>query len=620
MLVSIVTPTTGNPLFRQATESIQNQDYPDIEHIIVIDGKEREARTHQALEGIAFKKTTHRLCLPFATGKDRYNGHRIYGLASYLINGDYIVFLDEDNWLDRHHIASLVELTLEQELDWAYSLRKIFDSTGSFITLDDCDSLGKWPGFVHESDYHIDTSCFFIKKQIAVQLSPIWYRKYRQPGILTPDAALCRSLLQEFPNCDTTGLYTVNYRAGSSDFSVGSSYFLYGNARMRKRYPNTYPWRKEISQFDYRDSLKETLSLRKINLIACPDWRQPEADLSQAISVCFQQLCQQPHPQEIALLLFSQPEQEEKATAILWDCMMEVLSQLEGEAELESNHLPEINIVAGLSPMRLRSLRLLLSGRLRLMPEDTDTIAQLQLASIPCVTPSNLTPLLANQKPAPAQQAKAFCDCFDPSIPVTPGNIFLIVSHPGAGLETLADSLQQHPQLFWAGEIFHANATHPDSAYASQLAAPKTSFDLLCLSDFLNACTLRQPGKKIGFSVFPPPLHQLDREEIAVLIESGYQLIFLHHQNLFEAFSSLQTSGHSLHSQAAQNDAVHWIQATENDLVFVRAKLKQRSQPYLTIASEELHSDELSPQSPVVQKIFRYLDVRSTWTRAKESR
>ena len=173
MLVSIITPTTGNSLLKQTIESIQNQDYKHIEHLIIIDGQEREADTFNILNQIQFKKKTYVVTWPYVTGKDRFNGHKIYGATSYLANGDYLVFLDEDNWFDENHISSLAELVNQNKLDWAYSLRKIMDREGNFITNDDCESLGKWPSFLNEQDHLVDVNCYFVKKEIGIVISAL---------------------------------------------------------------------------------------------------------------------------------------------------------------------------------------------------------------------------------------------------------------------------------------------------------------------------------------------------------------------------------------------------------------------------------------------------------------
>ena len=61
------------------------------------------------------------MVLPFATGTDRYNGHRIYGALSFIANGDYFIFLDEDNALEPNHIdaAARTALILFRKEQWA---------------------------------------------------------------------------------------------------------------------------------------------------------------------------------------------------------------------------------------------------------------------------------------------------------------------------------------------------------------------------------------------------------------------------------------------------------------------------------------------------------------------
>ncbi|MBW4611825.1 MAG: class I SAM-dependent methyltransferase [Desmonostoc vinosum HA7617-LM4] len=253
MLVSIITPVTGNPLMKQAIQSVQDQDYPHIEHLIVIDGQEREAAAQAILQEIEFKKPqTHVLCLPYATGKDGFNGHRIYGMSPFLAKGDYLAFLDEDNWFEPNHISSLVQLVEEKQLDWAYALRKIVNSDGSFATYDNCESLGKWQVF-YNNHHLIDTNCYFLKKRIALQHAHQLYMRHGEPtnepdtvSIKSSAIILCNELLKTYPHCDTPGFYTVNYRVGMSKFSVKLEFFHQGNAAMQTKYPQGFPWQKEF--------------------------------------------------------------------------------------------------------------------------------------------------------------------------------------------------------------------------------------------------------------------------------------------------------------------------------------------------------------------------------------
>ena len=236
-LVTVITPTTGAHYLRQAIESVQHQTYSRIQHLVVVDGEHPKAipilQDYPHLDVIK---------LPYATGVDRFNGHRIYGASIYLARGDYICFLDEDNWFDPNHIESLVNLTTENS--WSYSLRKIVDSDGKYICNDDCESLGMWPSFLNEQDYFVDVGCFFLPKAFALQTSPIWYRKAREPNVPEVDRYLTAVLRNNNLTCQTNGLYTLNYRAGNTALSVQSSFFMHGNKIMEQRYNGELPWKK----------------------------------------------------------------------------------------------------------------------------------------------------------------------------------------------------------------------------------------------------------------------------------------------------------------------------------------------------------------------------------------
>jgi len=260
MLVTIVSAVTGNAFMGQAIESVQRQTYTDIEHLIVIDGKEREEKARAILANIDTSRiTTHIVCLPYPTGKNRFICHRIYGMAAFLINGDYVCYLDEDNWYDPEHIEALVRITQEKGLDWAYSLRKIIDRDGNFLCLDDCESLGKWQHPTPNTNrYYVDRNCYFLKKSLALKFSHVWYVKptsmvrvkgniakiRRDENTYSPNAILCNLLLEQYPQVDTSGIYSVNYRLGGSENPVKPDFFYHFNQIRQQEYPNGFPWRK----------------------------------------------------------------------------------------------------------------------------------------------------------------------------------------------------------------------------------------------------------------------------------------------------------------------------------------------------------------------------------------
>ena len=122
--VIVVTPTIGSPKLRDAIDSVLNQTYKNINHLIVIDGSENAVNAYNQIP-LQMKDRIGVLTLPYNTGKTGGNfyGHRIYAGIPHLLNADYIFFLDEDNWIDSTHVESLVDTV--QGYDWAFSLRKI---------------------------------------------------------------------------------------------------------------------------------------------------------------------------------------------------------------------------------------------------------------------------------------------------------------------------------------------------------------------------------------------------------------------------------------------------------------------------------------------------------------
>jgi glycosyltransferase involved in cell wall biosynthesis len=247
MKVSVITATTGGVRLADCIESVRTQTYKNIEHYVIVDGSDRWEQTSEILNAMEFPNGNNEfvIVLPHATGLNRFNGHRIYGGFSFLTNGDYIAWLDDDNEFTPNHIESLVKITQEKQLDWAYSLRQIVDSKGEFICNDDCENLGKYKSVLN--DHFVDVSCFFVRRELAVNIAPIWHRQARPPnGMMEVDRALTAVLMHEQNKLkfDSNNDYTVKYRVGSTGISVQTDFFINGNAEMLKRYAGKLPWKQ----------------------------------------------------------------------------------------------------------------------------------------------------------------------------------------------------------------------------------------------------------------------------------------------------------------------------------------------------------------------------------------
>lgn len=183
----VITPTTGTADLKRCLESVQEQTVPGVEHLVVVDGLQYADRAQAIIERFALKKPVHTLLLPFNTGANAWNGHRVYASVPYLVDFEYIALLDEDNWYDPDHVAALLNAITNTNADWGFSLRKI-DKKGSFVTNDNCESLGPLSHTVLAwDDVLVDTSCYLFKLPVARAVAPHWMHRARQPGEIEAD-------------------------------------------------------------------------------------------------------------------------------------------------------------------------------------------------------------------------------------------------------------------------------------------------------------------------------------------------------------------------------------------------------------------------------------------------
>ena len=240
--VAVITPTIGTKHLKQNLESVMNQTYKNMIHFIVVDGPQYMERAHTILEEVN-NQSREVIFLPENTGHSNYNGHRIYGAAPYLINADYVMFLDEDNWINSSHVEDLVKVA--DKTDWAFSFRNIVDQDGKYVCNDDCESLGKWPTCLSDKEYFLDVGAYFLPKALAVQISPAWHRRARHPEEQPEvDRLIMQILLHNQYTYDSTYNYTLNYRVGNRDDSVKADFFLQGNEHFMQKYNGKLPWKK----------------------------------------------------------------------------------------------------------------------------------------------------------------------------------------------------------------------------------------------------------------------------------------------------------------------------------------------------------------------------------------
>ncbi len=232
---TVIIATTGARMLEDALLSVATQDHKDTRCWVVIDGPQFVAQTlaiTQRFPNIGI------MALPENTGANGFYGHRIYAASSFLVNSDYIMFLDQDNWMLPTHVSSQIDNCETNGLDWGYSLRSVWDKHGNYLLDDNCESLGKWPIYLSDQHHLVDTSCYCIKRDVIVRIGGAWY------GGWGGDRQFFAAISQYFPNYGTTGKHTLCYRLDGNPGSVNQDFFVQGNAVMDNRYPGGFPWKR----------------------------------------------------------------------------------------------------------------------------------------------------------------------------------------------------------------------------------------------------------------------------------------------------------------------------------------------------------------------------------------
>ena len=232
MKIAVVTPTIASEHLTKCIDSVDKQTYEDIVHYIFIDGCQYEPKAREILVG---SSKTRMIELEENVGKGWY-GHRVYAACSFLVNADVICYLDEDNFFEPNHIETVVK-KLQEGNDWVYSLRNIHDKEGKFLCEDNCESLGKWPVYFNSEVHHIDTSCFAVRRDVAVRIGHAWY------GQWGADRQFFGALKNHFPKYSCTNQYTTNYRLDGNENSVNEEFFIEGNKINSEKYQGNFPWK-----------------------------------------------------------------------------------------------------------------------------------------------------------------------------------------------------------------------------------------------------------------------------------------------------------------------------------------------------------------------------------------
>lgn len=239
----VITPSVATKALIKAIESVENQTYDNLTHLVVLDGPGYFSKAMNL--PLKISKDNNRLVLttvPYNTGGGGWNGQRIYAAFPHLLDQDYILFLDEDNWWNKDHVRSLIDLCEERNLDFSYSLRKVY-TNGQYLADDCCEAIGRWPiaWFPDNQKQHlVDTSAYCFRKDFLVKVAHMWHN-----GIWGEDRRFFMAV-KDFAKYDTTGLHTLNYNLPDMDKAYGGDLEIFNkfNEITKQKYNGEYPWKK----------------------------------------------------------------------------------------------------------------------------------------------------------------------------------------------------------------------------------------------------------------------------------------------------------------------------------------------------------------------------------------
>jgi glycosyltransferase involved in cell wall biosynthesis len=226
----VITPTTGKHTLDRALDSVKKQTIP-VEHLIVMDGQEVWNKVRSAPYNYRCKW----MLLPENVGGNGWYGHRVYAAMPLMVNADYILFLDEDNWFEPNHVETMIDKIQSKDLMWVYSLRKIYDERGQYVCDDDCEALGRYSAFYDHLLNFVDTNCYCFRRDYLVNVAHNFY------GQWGADRQFYKAAASALPSFGCTGEATVNYTAPERLLEM----FRQGNEQMKRSYGEPLPWRKK---------------------------------------------------------------------------------------------------------------------------------------------------------------------------------------------------------------------------------------------------------------------------------------------------------------------------------------------------------------------------------------
>ncbi|HEL2058661.1 TPA: glycosyltransferase family 2 protein [Streptococcus suis] len=195
--VSVIVPVyNGEKHLRQCVESIMVQDYKNLEILLINDG----STDGSALLCEQLRQQDRRVRVVHKVKNEGLGAARNTSLE--VATGDYIVFVDADDWIDPNHVSDLHELLTRTGSDVAISnFTQYYEETGQFnlhIGVDDyyeaVYSPEEWFAFQYGVGHNISL-CFTVPWSKMYKKSLFEYILYPTDGFGEDDRTTWKTYL-----------------------------------------------------------------------------------------------------------------------------------------------------------------------------------------------------------------------------------------------------------------------------------------------------------------------------------------------------------------------------------------------------------------------------------------
>ena len=138
-ILSVITPTTGDPSLSKLMDSLYAQDI-DFEHILLWDDKRNGHCEPEGICAINGWTKTYSIVIPGKIVQGIAAGSALRSVGLMAAKGKYVTFADSDVWQEPNHFQNLLKLVSNAQ--WGFCRRKIWDSKNEYLGVDNFESVG----------------------------------------------------------------------------------------------------------------------------------------------------------------------------------------------------------------------------------------------------------------------------------------------------------------------------------------------------------------------------------------------------------------------------------------------------------------------------------------------